>query len=304
MSLKLFLTLALLTGSAQVPQTQPEPSARELAANQLLQTSDWPKAIEAFQKLTTSEPNNPRGWFGLHVALHGAGRFNDALAPLTRARDLGYANAAQIQFRFARTYARKGEIGPALDALQAWAQSGGTNLALLQQTDLDAIRGHERFAAITIAIDRALRPCEFDANARAFDFWIGEWDVQQTGAPRAPQGATSRIEKSLDGCLIVEHWEPPAPPAGKSYNTYNKAIKQWEQFWVDARGQVTHYRGTFQADGSLLYEATENGGATLLRMTFFGQGSNQVRQLGQHSTDGGATWQVRYDLTYLRKVPR
>ena len=49
-----------------------------------------------------------------------------------------------------------------------------------------------------------------------------------------------RIEKSLDGCLIIENWEPGASPAGKSFNTYNAALKAWEQFWVDARGQVTH----------------------------------------------------------------
>jgi hypothetical protein len=31
------------------------------------------------------------------------------------------------------------------------------------------------------------RPCESDANYRKFDFWIGDWDVQRTGVPRAHQ---------------------------------------------------------------------------------------------------------------------
>jgi len=35
-------------------------------------------------------------------------------------------------------------------------------------------------------------------------------------------------------------------------------------------------------------------------MTFFPQGSHQVRQFGQHSTHGGKTWQVPYDLTCVR----
>ena len=38
-----------------------------------------------------------------------------------------------------------------------------------------------------------------------------------------------------------------------------------------------------------------------VRMTFFNQGPNQVRQLGHISTDGGKTWTVTFDLTYVRK---
>ena len=44
-----------------------------------------------------------------------------------------------------------------------------------------------------------------------------------------------------------------------------------------------------------------NRSAGKVRMTFFNQGPNQVRQLGQISTDGGQTWGVSYDLTYIRK---
>ena len=36
-------------------------------------------------------------------------------------------------------------------------------------------------------------------------------------------------------------------------------------------------------------------------MTFFNQSPNQVRQLGHVSTDGGKTWTVSFDLTYVRK---
>jgi hypothetical protein len=38
-------------------------------------------------------------------------------------------------------------------------------------------------------------------------------------------------------------------------------------------------------------------------MTFFNQGKDQVRQLGEQSTDGGQTWTVSYDLTYRRRPP-
>lgn len=280
------------------------PSAQEQAANALLQQSDWAKAVAAFQALTESEPANPRAWFGLNLAFHGAGRYDEALAALPKARDAGYPNGAQLSFRAARAWARKGDAGKAFEYLTATVKGGWTNEASLSVEDLASLRTDPRFAGIIEGVKRNAAPCEYDPNMRAFDFWIGEWDVQQTGRPRAPQGSTSRIEKSLDGCLIIENWEPGVPPTGKSFNTWNRVLGKWEQFWVDSRGQVTHYRGTFQPDGSLLYESTENAGAVWLRMTFFNVGPNEVRQFGQHSTDGGKTWQVRYDLTYIRKTPR
>jgi hypothetical protein len=49
-------------------------------------------------------------------------------------------------------------------------------------------------------------------------------------------------------------------------------------------------------------EADQFGNATTkIRMTFFNEGPNQVRQLGHQSKDGGKTWTVTFDLTYVRK---
>ena len=70
---------------------------------------------------------------------------------------------------------------------------------------------------------------------------------------------------------------------------------------MDARGTITHYTGAFKEDGNLYFEAGQFGTTNRLRMTFFNKGPNEVRQLGHVSTDGGKTWTVSFDLTYLRK---
>lgn len=148
----------------------------------------------------------------------------------------------------------------------------------------------------------APRPsCQGDPAYRAFDFWIGDWDVQRTGVARAPIGASSKVEKILDGCVILENWSPPGGVDGKSFNIYNRFTKQWEQYWVDAGGRITHYFGQFREDGNLYYEADQPAASGKVRMTFFNQGPDQVRQLGHLSTDGGKTWKVSFDLTYIRK---
>ena len=147
-------------------------------------------------------------------------------------------------------------------------------------------------------------PCATDPRFHAFDFWIGEWDVQPTGSPRAPigQGATSIIESQLGGCVVQENWIPNGKTAmGKSFNIYNTVTRQWEQYYVDARGTITHYKGAFKDDGNLYFEADQPATGAKVRMTFFNQGPNQVRQLGHISKDGGTTWTVTFDLTYLRK---
>jgi hypothetical protein len=154
------------------------------------------------------------------------------------------------------------------------------------------------------AVNATPQPCAADPNYRAFDFWIGEWDVQPTGATRAPigSGATSIIERQLDGCVVQENWLPRGGRgAGKSFNIYNRVTKQWEQYYVDTRGTITLYKGSFREDGHLYFEADQFGTSNKIRMTFFNQGPNQVRQLGHMSADGGKTWTVTFDLTYVRK---
>jgi hypothetical protein len=153
---------------------------------------------------------------------------------------------------------------------------------------------------------QAAAPCANDPSFHAFDFWIGEWDVQPTGATRAPigSGATSIVESQLGGCVIQENWLPTVGrgAAGKSFNIYNSVTNQWEQYYVDASGRITYYKGAFKEDGNLYLEAEQFGTTNRIRMTFFNQGPTQVRQLGQSSSDGGATWRVTFDLTYIRKT--
>ena len=95
-------------------------------------------------------------------------------------------------------------------------------------------------------------------------------------------------------------WSPPNGADGKSFNIYNRVSKRWERSWVDTSGRITHYIGDFK-DGNLYYEATQFGSTNKIKMTFENKGPNEVRQFGEHSTDGGKTWTMTFDLTYLRK---
>ena len=296
------LLFALAPGaSAFQGSAAPSASSQEQAAIKLQQAGDWKGAVAAFEALARAEPSNPRAAFGLGVALHETGRPAEAIPVLARARSLGYQPVNQVRFRLARAYAKAGEPGKALAELQEAADNSFTNLQVLQNADLDGLRRDPAFIAVVEKVTRNAKPCEADPNFRRFDFWVGDWDVQQTGVPRAPVGASSHVERILNGCVIFENWEPGPAGAGKSFNIYNTVTKKWEQYWVDATGRLTHYFGEFHEDGNLYYEADQFGTTNRIRMTFFNQGPDQVRQLGQVSSDGGKTWAISYDLTYLRK---
>lgn len=284
-------------------QGPPAPaSAAEQAAVRLSQSGDWAGALAAFEALVKAEPANPRAVFGLGAALHETGRPAEAIPQLERARALGYQPLNQVRFRLARALAKTGNKGKALDLLEEVAAAGFTNAPLLLNPDLAALKGEPRFDAVIAKVSANAHPCEADPAYRRFDFWIGDWDVQQTGVPRAPVGASSHVERILGGCVIFENWEPgSAGPAGKSFNIFNRVTKKWEQYWTDATGAITHYIGEFHDDGNLYYEADQFATTNRLRMTFFNQGPDQVRQLGHTSTDGGRTWNVSFDLTYIRK---
>jgi len=242
--------------------------------------------------------------FAQAVQLQDAGKAAEAISLLKQAIAAGYQPVNPARFRLARAYARTGAVDLALAELETLAAAGFATVPLLSSTDLDPLRALPRFKTVEARVNANAHPCAADARFHLFDFWIGEWDVQPTGASRAPigSGSTSIVEPQLEGCVIQENWQPIGGiGAGKSFNIYNTTTRLWEQYYVDSRGTITHYTGAFHDDGNLYYEANQFGTSNKVRMTFFNQGPNQVRQLGQVSTDGGKTWAVTYDLTYVRK---
>jgi hypothetical protein len=150
------------------------------------------------------------------------------------------------------------------------------------------------------------RPCVNAPVHRAFDFWVGEWDVRPSGKPEQPP-SHSRIEKIEDGCVIYEQYTTPQGYSGRSFNAYHPEKKEWQQFWVDNTGGIHHYRGQAR-DGNLYYEAEAvalpgEPVPVRMKMTFLNLGKDKVRQFFEKSSDGGKTWQPSWDLVYTRKRP-
>ena len=79
------------------------------------------------------------------------------------------------------------------------------------------------------------------ADHRAFDFWIGEWEVTD---PDGKIVGTNNIQKAQDGCVLVEDWKSSNGTfTGGSTNFFNNQNGQWEQLWIDNSGSHLHLKG-------------------------------------------------------------
>jgi len=137
---------------------------------------------------------------------------------------------------------------------------------------------------------------------RQFDFWVGDWTVT------TPQGAlagTNRIERTVDGCVLQEHWVGSKGGSGTSLNMWVAADRKWHQVWMDASGSMLELKGALEGSQMIMSGEHPTGGAsggvTIERITWTPQAGGTVRQLWESSKDGGASWSTQFDGVYARK---
>ncbi len=145
----------------------------------------------------------------------------------------------------------------------------------------------------------AAAPCA-SAPHRAFDFWVGAWDVYKTGEDKVV--AHSLIERLYEGCAIRENWMPLKGQAGGSLSNFDGPERGWRQTWVDASGTRVEFTGGMEGEAMVLTGLWRNvagpGEDGLIRMTYTQQPAGAVRQFGEMSRDDGATWTPAFDFTY------
>jgi hypothetical protein len=133
------------------------------------------------------------------------------------------------------------------------------------------------------------------AAYRQFDFWLGDWVVH--GGPDGGQlQGTSRIERSGNGCWLVEHWHSARGSDGTSLNAWDAQYKVWRQFWTGADGVVLRLEGGLQ-DGAMVMVGElprAQGGMQLQRIRWTPDADGSVEQRWETSDDAGASWQVAF----------
>lgn len=143
------------------------------------------------------------------------------------------------------------------------------------------------------------QPCASEDHA-AFDFWIGEWDVFQTGGET--KVGESTISRVSGGCAIDERWRPSSGPDGTSVSLLNHRTGRWEQLWIGGDGHRVDFTGQRVGEAMVMTGYWDDVGGpgvdALIRIHWTPNDDGSVRQSGEASSDHGGTWQPFFDFTY------
>lgn len=263
-----------------------------------LGAKDFKQAERLAQTWAKEAPKDPVPWIKLSIALQGQAKYPAALAALEKARERK-AQPMWLLMREARIRSVSGDIDGAVATLTTAAKNGFANLAMLESdAEFVKVRADARWAALKAQVDKNANPCAYQPESKQFDFWVGDWTVTVSGSPVGE----SRVEKILNGCVLLENWTSAGGGSGKSFNLYDPEQKRWRQTWVNSGGQITDYAGGLDAKGNLVFTAHDlmPQGMTHLRMTFTRLSENQVRQFIETSADE-KTWSPSFDGLYTRK---
>lgn len=131
---------------------------------------------------------------------------------------------------------------------------------------------------------------------RAFDFWVGDWEVSTTDGQ--PIGR-SAISIRLDGCVIQEEWDSGAVK-GMSHSVWDRATGTWYQTWLDNRGVRLSLSGGVR-EGVMVMEGERvegDGVRRTFRISWTPLDDGRVRQRQEVSENGGESWQVAFEGLY------
>lgn len=146
-----------------------------------------------------------------------------------------------------------------------------------------------------------------DDKSSYYDFWVGSWEVTWLEGNNGTGRGTNRIEKTLDGKVLQEHFRvlegQQAGFKGTSISVYNPNTRQWKQAWADNQASYFDFTGATDGDKRIFRTAvTEqaNGNLFVQRMVFYDITKDAFTWDWESSTDGGSSWTLNWRINYTR----
>ena len=145
--LPVLLVLLVLLATVATSSAMPPDPARE--ARRLQNEGQPEQAAEIFKRLIEENPYSGQLYAGYGYCLHGLKRYDESIAALTRAIELGVAPAGQM-YNIACAHALAGRKAEALDWLERSFDAGFTETETVRNdSDMDPLRDEERFIRLT-----------------------------------------------------------------------------------------------------------------------------------------------------------
>jgi hypothetical protein len=246
-------------------------------------------------------PPDGAEWFARAQESRQDGDYGAALEALEEAERAAFA-PIRLAFERARIQTLTDNQDAAVAELQALADNGFNGLGFITGDPvLSTLAGHRAFDALVTEMTARAYPCEHDEGFRAFDFWIGDWDVHDANGDFA---GTNTIQPSQRGCVLIENWASASGGTGMSVNYLDKATGEWVQVWNAESGSQIDIRGGMTDEGMLLVGTLHDvasGTTAPFRGLWEELKDGRVRQFFEQSTDGGETWSTWFEGFYTRQ---
>lgn len=169
-----------------------------------------------------------------------------------------------------------------------------------------------------VVLDLALPEQQTSSAARAFDFWLGDWKLEQriwSGRRNdfEPYGAENSVRLIEDGGVLVESFEgqarffwlgmeEPAPMRGTSVRVYYPEEREWRIFWMDSLDPKfgPPYTGSFSGDVGEFLLTERPAGIPPSRIRFERQIDGSVDWQLALRTPDGERWQPLWLIEFRR----
>lgn len=264
-------------------------------ANDAYSKQDFARAARLFQQAAAADAKSGAAWEGLGMASLKLAQLDESEKAFSQAVELKWRPYLN-RLNLARVAAKRGDDARAFQILGDLVASGKASqlLPYLAVPEFDSIRTTTEFQRVK----QGLTPCTA-ADYRKFDFWAGEWEVQN---PKGQAIGSSSVTVEQGGCLLVEHWKSGLGfETGTSFNYFSNRDHKWHQLYVANNNGTAHpeMRGDF-VDGRMVL-LTDVVDGVQARWTWYEMAPGKVRQMAEQSTDGGKSWQRTWDSVYVKK---
>lgn len=145
-------------------------------------------------------------------------------------------------------------------------------------------------------------------RARAFDFWVGRWNIRQKilqeDGTYLELPAQTDVSLALDGCALIEQWEGEVQfywegmreaesMKALSVRAYDPRAGQWYIYWMDTRSRnfdAPYVGGFADGKGEFYREWETADGKRVGRITFSDISPSSVDWRLDVSSDGRRSW--------------
>jgi len=295
--LKSAIAALMLFAGIGAAQDQPLSEPAQIA----FEEGRWADAIVEYREILDAYPEDRLSWLRIAQAERELGRFEAALESLDRALD-NTAPEAMVHLERARNLAGLGRRDEAIAALEMSDHLELRARVLLEEAeDFDSLRDDSRFQRVYRSVRGRVFPCEGMAEAAAFDFWVGDWEVR--GADGSLLG-TNSIIRDDGGCVVRENWESISGATGSSMTFYLPSRSQWRHVWIGSGGTHIDLTGG-PVDGEIRLEGTieylDQDQVIAFRATWSVAADGRVRQRMEQFDLVARTWDLWFDGFFSRQ---